>query len=112
MLIQPPAESRIYARDVLLLRQSLPKSRRAMTSTGLRMAVLIRDGKEVDAHYVWRWFQRHKGYVQRAEDQGKGPRNSKAIQAAMGWGYWPMYFAVSTTLGKPFPFPSEALGHV
>jgi len=98
--IEPPEMARIIAGDVLALRKTLPKSRKAMTATGLQMARDIRDGKLVDARKIWAWFRRHEGYILDAEAQGKDARTSKAIQAGMGWGYWPMYEAAQEAVGR------------
>ena len=99
-MVTPPPKARRYAQLALEMRKDLPPSRRAMTATGLREAKKTAAGKPRDAAMIVAWFARHSANIDKAIQDGKGPYESKALQASWGWGHTPMLEAARKALGR------------
>ena len=113
--VRPPAAARRVARAILKLRKDLPPSRRGGTEAGLARARSIAAGELQPAREISGWFARHGGYIEDAVAMGKTPETSKALQAQMLWGGWPMLEAVEKALGpqrNPSPPPGFLEGSV
>ena len=82
---RPPAAVRRAARRALELRASLPKSRRGMTSVGIRRATQLANGQPVSVKTLKRmisFFARHE-----VDKKGKGwGKDSEGYQGWLGWG--------------------------
>lgn len=82
---KPPAAVRDAAQAALVLRASLPPSRRAMTAVGLARARDLANGRAVSMETILRmrdYFRRHA-----VDKTGEGwGVDSKGWQAWLGWG--------------------------
>jgi len=99
MVIPSKAAAR-FAQRYLDLRPTLPKSKRAMTPSGMREARKTAQRKPRDAHKIVAWFARHSTYIIPAEKAGHTPATSKAVGASWGWGHWPMLRDAEKAIAK------------
>jgi len=85
---QPPKSAQTQAKRVLELRKELPPSKRAMTPTGVKRAQQFASGQAMTLETAKRvaQFARHIPEADKAKAAGKSAKDSKAIQAVMGWG--------------------------
>jgi len=85
---KPPKSAQTQAKRVLELRKELPPSKRAMTPTGIRRAAQFASGEAMTLDTAKRVaaFARHIPAADKAKAEGKTAKDSKAIQAVMGWG--------------------------
>lgn len=86
------------AKLILARRRIIPRSRRGGTASGVARAQSIARGELQPASEIYDWFERHRRHIERAEREGKRLEQSKALQAAMLWGSWPMYHAARRAL--------------
>lgn len=84
----PPKSAQTQAKKVLEIRQELPPSKRAMTPTGVKRAQQFASGQAMTLETAKRVaaFARHIPAADKAAAEGKTAKDSKAIQAVMGWG--------------------------
>jgi hypothetical protein len=80
-----PQAVREAAQAALVLRASLPPSRRAMTAVGLARARDLANGRPVSAETVLRMRDYFRRHAVDAEGEGWGV-DSKGWQAWLGWG--------------------------
>lgn len=100
VMVKPPRASQKLAAYYKKLRPTLPKSRQAMTATGVREMNKTAAGKLRDAELIDNWFSRHEGVMIRAQLAGKTPEDSKAMGQLYGWGGWEMWEAAQKALRK------------
>jgi hypothetical protein len=82
---KPPAEVRDAAQAALVLRASLPPSRRAMTAVGLARARDLANGRSVSMETLLRMRDYFRRHAVDKEGEGWGV-DSKGWQAWLGWG--------------------------
>lgn len=100
VMVKPPKKAQRLAAYYQKLRPTLPKSKRAMTATGLREMRKTAAGKPRDAELIVNWFARHRHNMAVAQARGESPSTSKAMGALYGWGGWAMYEAALKALEK------------
>ena len=108
--VAPPAAARRVAARALRVRAGLPPSRRGGLSpaeagrqgigSGVKRAVDIAAGRDVDAGQVHAFCQRFAGKEREAERKGLTLEESKVRQAWDLWGGWPMCRAAEKAVRK------------